>query len=106
MMKAKVAIVHDWLTNFGGAERVIEIFCDIFPEAPIYTAVYNEENMSEHFPEEKVITSFMQQIPLSEKYYTKMLPLMPRAFESFDLTDYDIVLSSSSSCAKGVRFPH
>ncbi|MFW6015705.1 MAG: glycosyltransferase [bacterium] len=100
--KLKVAIVHDWLTNFGGAERVIEAFCEIFPDAPIYTTVYNEENMAEYFPPEKVRTSFMQKIPLSTRYYTKMLSMMPRAFESFNLSGYDIVLSSSSSCAKGV----
>lgn len=101
-MKPKVAIVHDWLTNYGGAERVIEIFCEIFPDAPIYTLVYDKNNMEDKFPEKKVKTSFIQKIPFSEKIYTKMLPLMPRAFESFDLNDYDIVLSSSSSCAKGV----
>lgn len=98
----KMAIVHDWLTNFGGAERVIKVFSDMFPLAPIYTTVYNEENMSEHFPRERVITSYINKLPYSNKLYTKMLSLMPRAFERFDLSDYDIVLSSSSSCAKGV----
>ncbi len=98
----KVAIVHDWLTNYGGAERVVEEFCRIFPEAPIFTSVYNEKNMGAIFPKEKVITSFMQKIPGIMKLYTKLLHLMPRAFESFDLSGFDIVLSSSSSCAKGV----
>ena len=98
----KVAIVHEWLTIYGGSERVVEEFCKIFPEAPIFTTVYNEKNMGKIFPKEKVVTSFMQNIPGSLKYYTKMLSLMPGAFESFDLSGFDIVLSSSSSCAKGV----
>ncbi len=98
----KVAIVHDWLTNYGGAERVVEEFCRIFPNAPVYTTVYNAKNMESIFPKEKVVTSFMQNIPGIMKLYTKLLHLMPRAFESFDLSSFDIVLSSSSSCAKGV----
>jgi glycosyltransferase involved in cell wall biosynthesis len=98
----KVAIVHDWLTTFGGAERVVHEFTKIFPDAPIYTSVYNEKNIARIFPPEKVRTSFMQKIPGAAKLYTKLLHLMPRAFEEFDLSDYDIVLSSSSSCAKGV----
>lgn len=98
----KVAIVHDWLTNYGGAERVVEEFTKLFPDAPIYTTVYNRKNMEKIFPPEKVRTSFMQKIPGSLKLYTKMLSMMPKAFESFDLSEYDIVLSSSSSCAKGV----
>ncbi len=98
----KVAIIHEWLTIYGGSERVVEQFCKIFPDADIYTTVYNEKNMGDIFPKEKVYTSFMQKIPFSRKYYTKMLHLMPAAFESFDLSSYDLVISSSSSCAKGV----
>ncbi|MFW6008256.1 MAG: glycosyltransferase [archaeon] len=98
----KVAIVHDWLTNFGGAERVIKVFENIFPQACIYTTVFDKKNMSKYFNEEKIVTSFIDKIPMSEKLYTKLLFLMPNAFESFNLTKYDIVLSSSSSCAKGI----
>jgi glycosyltransferase involved in cell wall biosynthesis len=98
----KVAIVHEWLTIYGGSERVVEQILKIFPDADIYTTVYNEKNMGSIFPKEKVHTSFMQKIPFSQKYYTKMLHLMPKAFESFDLSKYDLVISSSTSCAKGV----
>jgi glycosyltransferase involved in cell wall biosynthesis len=98
----KVAIIHEWLTIYGGSERVVEQILKIYPEADIYTSVYNEKNMGHIFPKDKVTTSFMQKIPFSAKYYTKMLHLMPRAFESFDLTGYDLVISSSTSCAKGV----
>ncbi|MBN2656117.1 MAG: glycosyltransferase [Spirochaetales bacterium] len=98
----RVAIVHEWLTIYGGSERVVEQILKLFPEADIFTTVYNEKNMARFFPPEKVHASFMQKIPFSGKFYTKMLSLMPRAFESFDLSDYDLVISSSSSCAKGV----
>lgn len=98
----KVALVHDWLVTYGGGERVVEEFTRLFPEAPIYTTVYDQKRLGWLFPPEKVLPSFMQQIPGATRHYTKMLSLMPKAFESFDLSGYDIVLSSSSSCAKGV----
>ena len=101
----KVAIVHDWLVNYGGAERVVEAFLKIFPDADIYTLVYDKKKMGKIFPEQKVHASFVQKIPFAAKLYTKMLPLMPRAFESFDFSGYDLVLCSSSCCAKGVITP-
>jgi len=100
--KLRVAIVHDWLVSYGGAERVVEEFAALFPDAPIYTTVYDEKSIGHAFPGERVIPSYLQKIPFSRKYYRKMLTLMPGAFESFDLSDYDLVLSSSSSCSKGV----
>ena len=98
----KVAIVHDWLVNYGGAERVVEAMLSIYPDADIYTLVYDEKKMGGIFPSAKVHTSFLQKVPKATKLYTKFLAFMPRAFESFDLTGYDLVLCSSSSCAKGV----
>lgn len=98
----KVAIVHDWLTNYGGAERVVEQLLQIYPDADIYTLVYDKKKMGTVFPPEKVHTSFVQKIPFSIKLYTKFLSLMPKAFESLDLTSYNVVIASSSSCAKGV----
>lgn len=98
----KVAIVHDWLVNYGGAERVVESFLKIYPEADIFTLVYDEKKMGKIFPKEKVYTSFVQKLPMATKLYTKLLSFMPKAFESFDLSSYDLVLCSSSSCAKGV----
>ncbi len=98
----KVAIVHDWLVTYGGAERVVEQMLKMYPEADIFTLVYDEKKMGKIFPKEKVHTSFVQKIPKATKLYTKFLSLMPKAFESFDLTSYDLVIASSSSCAKGV----
>lgn len=101
----KVAIVHDWLVNYGGAERVVEQMLTLYPDADIFTLVYDEKKMGSHFPPEKVHTSFVQKLPMATRLYTKFLSLMPKAFESFDLSGYDLVLSSSSSCAKGVITP-
>lgn len=98
----KVAIVHDWLVTYGGAERVVEQMLKLYPNADIYTLVYDEKKMGKIFPKDKVHTSFVQKIPKATKLYTKFLSLMPKAFESFDLTSYDLVIASSSSCAKGV----
>lgn len=101
----KVAIVHDWLVNYGGAERVVEVFLQLFPDADIFTLVYDRKKMSKFFPPEKIHTSLIQKFPLSTKIYTKLLNFMPRAFEEFDFTGYDLVLCSSSCCAKGVITP-
>lgn len=98
----KVAIVHDWLANMGGAERIIKIFHELFPEAPIYTCVYNKESMPEEFRHMDIRTTFIQKLPFGKKRYQMYLPLMPVAFEQLDLSEYDLVLSSSTSCAKGV----
>lgn len=98
----KVAIVHDWLVNYGGAERVVEELLKIYPEAELFTLVYDEKKMGKIFPKEKVHTSFLQKFPLSTKLYTKLLSFMPRAFESFDFSGYKLVICSSSCCAKGV----
>jgi glycosyltransferase involved in cell wall biosynthesis len=98
----KIAIIHDWLTNMGGAERVILAFYDIFPDAPIYTTVYNPDKLPEEFKNIDIRTSFIQKLPKAKTKYNMYLPFMPTAFEQFNLSEYDVVLSSSSSCAKGV----
>jgi len=100
--RLKVALVHDWLVSYGGAERVVEELAALFPDAPIFTSVYDEKSMGEIFPPSRVCSSYMQRIPGSKKLYRKMLSLMPRAFEEFELSQYNLVLSSSSCCAKGV----
>lgn len=101
----KVAIVHDWLVNYGGAERVVEIFLELFPQADLYTLVYDEKKMSKIFPKEIVRTSYIQKIPFGKKIYTKLLSFMPKAFEEFDFSEYDLVICSSSCCAKGIITP-
>lgn len=98
----KIAIVHDWLVNYGGAERVVEELMKMYPEAELFTLVYDKKKMGHLFPESKVHTSFIQKWPLATKLYKKYLAFMPKAFESFDFSDYRLVICSSSSCAKGV----
>ena len=100
-MKPSVAIVCDWLIARGGAERVIAALCDMFPEAPIYTSIYNKALFPE-FAQRRVITSFIQKMPRAFTSHYLYLPLMPYVFEQFDLSAYNIVISSSHSCAKGV----
>jgi len=97
----KVAIVCDWLTNMGGAEKVILSLHDMFPEAPIYTTLYDKQRTS-GFEKATVYTSFLQRIPFSQKKHPLFLNSMPLAIESFNLNDYDLVISSSHAVAKGV----
>ena len=97
----KTAIIHDWLTNMGGAEQVVINFKEIYPDAPIYTTFYNPNNLDEKLKNIDVKTCFLQKNKLITNH-KKYFPFMPLAFENFDLNNYDVVLSSSSSCAKGV----
>ena len=101
----KVAIVHDYLVQRGGAERVVEVFHEMFPAAPIYTSVYNPETTWPSFRQMDVRPSFMQKITRSNTMSRALLPLYPVAFATFDLRGYDLVLSSTTAFAKGVRMP-
>ena len=98
----KIALVHDWLPFMGGAERVFENFVRLYPEAPIYTTIYNKEKIEGPIRNSNIITSYLQKKDKAIKNHRKLFPFMPTAIESFDLNDYDIVLSDSSSIAKGV----
>jgi len=99
----KIAIVHDWIVTLGGAERVLKELFNIFPEADVFTLFYKKSSLIElGIDHEKVKASFMQRIPLVEKKYRYMISLMPYAIESLNLSDYDLVISSSHAFAKGV----
>lgn len=98
----RIALVHDYLVQYGGAERVLEALCEIFPLAPIYTLVYDEKLFASRFGNRKIYTSFLQNFPLSKTHHRAFPVLMPMAIESFDLSSYDIVISDSNSYAKGV----
>jgi len=98
----KIALVHDYLVQYGGAERVLECFSEIFPHAHIYTIVHDRKLMHGAFDDRKIHTSFLQKFPLTKKRH-RIFPLfMPIAVEQFDFSKYDIVLSDSSSYAKGI----
>ena len=98
----KIALVHDYLVQYGGAERVLECFTEIWPYAPIYTLIYDEEKTHGIFKNKRIYTSFLQNFPYSRKNHRIFPPLMPPAIEQFDLSQYDIILSDSSSYAKGL----
>ena len=98
----KVALVHDYLNQYGGAERVLEVFCEIWPKAPIFTLVYDAKKTGYAFADKKIITSFLQKIPFARRHHRPFLFLMPSAIEQFDLSKYDIIVSDSASYAKGI----
>lgn len=98
----KVALIHDFLVKLGGAERVLQSLADLYPDAPIFTLLYDEEVCGKTFPAARVRPSFLQKAPkFLRKRQRYLLPLMPRAIESFDLSDYDLVISSNSAYAHG-----
>jgi len=99
----KIAIVHDYLNQFGGAERVISALSEVYPEAPIYTSIYDGKKMPANFSQMDIRVSFMQKLPLVFPFFKFYLLFYPLAFERFDLSDYEVILSSSSAFAKGVR---
>lgn len=97
----RLALVHDYLVQTGGAEKVLSALSDEFPAAPIYTLVYNSARFTS-LGSRDIHTSFIQRLPGGIKHYQWFLPLMPWATERFDLRGYDVVLSSASAFAKGV----
>ncbi|OWK27111.1 MAG: hypothetical protein US76_00610 [Parcubacteria group bacterium GW2011_GWA2_38_13b] len=102
LQNKKVALIHDYLLCFGGAERVLKSFHEMFPEAPIYVICYDKKITDKFFPNVKIISSFAQKIPYFWKKPKYLLPFLPLAVESFDLSAYDLVISSSSAFAKGI----
>jgi glycosyltransferase involved in cell wall biosynthesis len=99
----RVAFVHDYLTQFGGAERVLLEMQRMYPQAPVYTSIYDPNVFAGRLSAIDVRTSFLQNIPGAKRNFRALLPLYPRAFESLDLGGYDLVISSTTSFAKGVR---
>ena len=99
----KIAIAHDFLTKIGGAEKVLLVLHELFPDAPIYTTVYDEERTKNVFSGCKIITSSLNKLPRAIRNRTKLLlPFLPRAVEEFDFSEFDIVISSSNSFIHGV----
>src|SRR5208283_6102045 len=98
----RTAIVHYWLLNMRGGEKVVEALCRLLPDADVFTLFYDPERVSETIRRRRVQASFLQPF---RKAYRSLLPLMPLALESFDLRDYDLIVSSESGPAKGVIAP-
>ncbi len=100
--RLKVAITCSWLNQYGGAERVLELLHEIYPDAPIYTSMYAPEVMPTSYRQWDIRTSFMDRLPFVKKHHQAFLALYPLAFEQFDLSDYDVVISNSSAYSHGV----
>ncbi len=98
----KVALVHDWLVVDAGSEKVLQALSEIFPDAPIYTCVYNSKKVP-YFKNKKVHTSFLQNFPKAKNNPQIYLPLMLKAYEGFDFSNYDLVVSSSHAFSKGIK---
>jgi glycosyltransferase involved in cell wall biosynthesis len=101
-MAARVALVHDFLLDLRGAERVFSAMCDAWPEADVYTAVYDERGTEGRFAQRAPRTTFLQRLRPTARTFRPLLPLYPHAIESLDLRGYDVVVSSSSAWAHGV----
>ncbi len=101
----RVAVVHDWLTIPGGSEQVVLQLLEMFPQAELFTSVYDPKPWPAQIKERPVHASYLNRIPGAVRNYPKLLPLMNHAFRSFDLSGFDLVLSSSHACAKNVRTP-
>jgi glycosyltransferase involved in cell wall biosynthesis len=100
-MRVKVALVHDWLTGMRGGEKCLEVFCELFPDADLFTLVHVAGRVSPTIERHRIVTSFLQGLPGSHRWYRYYLPLMPAALEALDVSAYDLVLSSSHCVAKG-----
>jgi len=98
----KVAIVHYWLVNMRGGEKMLEALLEMYPDADIYTHVYNHKAVSDIIKSHKIYTSSIQKLPFALKLYQLYMPLMPKALLEFNLQGYDLVISSESGPAKGV----
>ena len=98
----RVAIVHYWLVSMRGGERVLEQLCEIFPRAEIFTHVVDHRVLSPRLRRHTIHTSFIARLPFARRHYQKYLPLMPRALEGLDLSEYDLVISCEAGPAKGV----
>ena len=101
----KIAIIHDWLVTNAGAEKVLKEIVELFPDADIFSIVdfLDDKQRKEIVKGKKVTTSFIQKLPFSKKHFRNYLPLFPKAIESFDLSKYDLIISSSWAVAKGVK---
>jgi hypothetical protein len=101
----RVALIHDYLNQYGGAERVLEALHELYPAAPVYTSFYDPAAMPAAYRAWDIRTSWMQRLPGWRRHFQKYFLLYPSAFESFDLSGYDLLLSSSSAFAKGIIPP-
>ena len=101
----RVALVHDYLNQRGGAERVFAHMAQAYPDAPVYTALHDARATADLVDPQRVRVSFLNAVPGSGRFFRYLAPLYPRAFESFDFSGFDTIVSSTTAWAKGIRVP-
>ncbi|MZQ83088.1 glycosyltransferase [Paenibacillus sp. 5J-6] len=101
----KIAIAHDYLVQMGGAERVVEVFHQMYPSAPIYTTMFSNNRLLDELRDADIRASWLQKMPGGKSHFKEMLPLYPFAIKDFDFREFDIVLSSSSAFMKSIQVP-
>jgi glycosyltransferase involved in cell wall biosynthesis len=101
----RVAVVHEWLTIPGGSEQVVLELLELFPHAELFTSIYDPAPWPEQLTGRPVHASYLNRLPGARVHYRRLLPLMDRAYRAFDLSGFDLVLSSNHACAKNVRTP-
>ena len=99
----KVALVHDWLNGMRGGEKCLEVICEIFPKADLFTLIHQKGELSQVIESMRIKTSFLQKFPFVLKKYRYFLPIFPFAIQQFDFSGYDIIISSSHCVAKGIK---
>ena len=98
-----IAIIHDWLVTMRGGEKALEVLCELFPQATLFTLVHRDGALSASIERMNIKTSLIQNLPFGKTHYQHYLPLFPTAVKRFDLRDFDLIISSSHAAAKGVR---
>ena len=101
----RVALIHDWLTGMRGGEKVLEVLCELYPDADLFTLFHDRGSVSPAIERHRITTSFVQHLPLADVHYRRYLPLFPLAIEQFRLSGYDLVVSSSHCAAKAAHAP-
>ncbi len=99
----KLALVHDWLNQIGGAEDVLQVLVEMYPESPIYTSIYDRDGMPPHYRQWDIRTLWMDRLPAIYNHHQPYLPLYPLAWQGLDLSDYDVVLSNKSGFCHGFK---
>ena len=99
----KTALVHDWLTGMRGGEKVLEVLCELYPDAELFSLLYNKGKLSKTIERMEIKTSFIDRLPMKENKYRNYLPLFPKAIESFDFSKFDLIISTSHCVAKGAK---
>src|SRR5258708_1355687 len=102
-MPRKIALIHDWLTGMRGGEKILEVVCELFPQADIYTLIHMPGQVSPTIESHRIRTSPLQKIPRIERYYRHLLPLMPWAINQFDFAGYNLLISTSHCVAKAAK---